>query len=514
MISQKLRSIGNALTTTREEPITVEFGIFAPDLPDLGNPGNIEALNVYPNQRSYSPVKSLAAQTNALESQVLGATVARDSTNTIYTYAGTGTKLYELIGDTFTDESKGGGYSTASGEVWEFAVWDASQKIIATNFSDDVQSMDIGGGASTAFADMIVSTEKPKARHIAVVRDFVVLGNINSNSDGLVPNRVHWSALRDETDFDPSLTTQSDFADLDEGGWVQKLVGGAEYGVIFQETQIRRLQKVTSPIIFDPVPVDRQRGTTIPGSVVSRGRLIAFIADDGFHIFDGSQSVPIGEDLVDNFFNNQFDINNKENVSAAVDPINKLFVWAFPGAGAGDGLPNKLLFYEWANRRWSHADLDTDLIVRSTTGGRTLDGLDSVSTNLDLLPESLDSDRWKGGQLVLQAFDRDHKLANFAGSNLAATLDTKEVQLRPNRRSMVTGVRPLVDGGAVSAAIGSRQSQQDSVDFSAIRNVNGIGEANIRKSGRYHRFRVQIGAGGNWTHAQGVEVLSSGRGDR
>ena len=137
MISQKLRSIGNALTTTREQPITVEFGVFAPDLPDLGNPGNIEALNVYPNERSYSPVKSLAAQTNALESQVLGSIVARDSTNTIYTYAGTGTKLYELIGDSFTDESKVGGYSTASGESWEFAVWDAKQKIIATNFSDD-----------------------------------------------------------------------------------------------------------------------------------------------------------------------------------------------------------------------------------------------------------------------------------------------------------------------------------------------------------------------------------------
>lgn len=514
MISQRLRRIGNALSATREQPITVEFGAWAPDLPDLANPGALEALNVIPKERSYGPLKALSAQTNALESKILGAITARDAGNTVYTYAGTGTKLYELIGDTFTDESKAGGYTTASQDAWEFAIWDTKQKVIATNFTDPVQIMDIGGGAVTLFADMITSTEQPKAKHIAVVRDHVVLGNTDVTSDGHTPNRVWWSALRDETDFDPSLATQSDFSDLDEGGWVQRLVGGAEYGVIFQETAIRRLQRAPSPIIFDPVPVDRQRGTPIPNSVVARGRMIAFIADDGFHIFDGGQSISIGDDLVNDFFWNQFDINDRENVSAAVDPRNKLFAWAFPGTAAGDGLPNKLIFYNWEDSRWSHADLETDFIVRATTSGLSLDQLDTISTSVDALPESLDSDRWKGGLLALTAFDREHKLGNFSGPTLSATIDTKEIQLRQGRMSTVQGFRPLVDGGALIGSVGARQSLKDIPVFGAPRNVNGIGEINQRKTGRYHRFRVQIGAGNDWTHAQGVSVYSSETGRR
>ena len=33
---------------------------------------------------------------------------------------------------------------------------------------------------------------KPRARHVDVVREFLVLGNTNDTTDGAVPNRVWW----------------------------------------------------------------------------------------------------------------------------------------------------------------------------------------------------------------------------------------------------------------------------------------------------------------------------------
>ena len=251
-LASRLRSTSGALQATREDPVPVDFGDWAPDLPEFANPGALVCNNVLPAAQSYFPAReTVNVSTNALDSTCLGAVTARDSDNNVYVYAGDSAKLYELLDNAFVDESKGGGYSTGAEDVWEFAVWDREQKVIATNFTDPVQGIDIGGGATGTFADLITSTNKPKAKHVAVVRNFLVLGHTDDTTDGVRSQRVWWSGIGDETDFDPDATTQSDFSDLDTGGWVQRIIGGAEYGVIFQEKQIRRMEYEGSPIIFD-----------------------------------------------------------------------------------------------------------------------------------------------------------------------------------------------------------------------------------------------------------------------
>lgn len=497
----------------RSRPVIVEFGEWLPDQPELSNPGAISAMNVIPSINSYRPMPGLTAQTNALTTRCLGAFAARDASGTTYFYAGDASALYEALNNTFTDESKGGGYSTAAGDVWEFAQFE--QNIVATNFTDPVQTIAIGGGGAGAFADLITSTNKPKAKHIATIGNFLVLGNTSDVTDGHIPHRVWWSGFGDQTDFDPDATTQSDYEDNADGGWVQKVVGGVEYGVIFQERSIVRMAYVGSPVIFDFFPVDRERGTPIPTSIAAHGRVIFYISEEGFQAFDGSISHPIGVNKVDRTFWNQFDIANRERVSAAVDPVNKVVAWSFPGAGSTGGNPNKIFMYNWADRRWSETEVDTEIIVRAFTQGYTLDGLDAISTNIDTgFTESFDSDAWKGGRLRFAAFDTAHKLAYFIGSNLEAEIDTGEKQLFRGGHTLVNSLRPIVDGGTVTCQIGGRDRIVDSVSFDTAASLNSVGECSVRNESRYHRARVIIAAGGTWNHAQGVEFTGSRMGRR
>lgn len=498
-LSQKLMM--RARMTAKElPPVTEAFQGWAPDKPALGNPGATVATNVIPDHDGFRPFPALNVQTGALTARCQGAYAAKDTAGNVQVYAGDASKLYYLASNAWVDASKAGGYTTATDDVWEFVKFGA--KAIATNFGDAVQSISLGG---TTFSDHITSTNKPRARHIASVLDFVMLGNTYDASDGAVPNRVWWSALNDSTDFDPSAATQADYQDIPEGGWIQKIVGGYQYAVVFMETAIRRFYYVGAPLIFQNDPIEANRGTGIPNSVIAHGRTIFFHSEEGFMVTDGAGSQGIGDGKVDREFRDNFDRSYIARVSAAVDPASKIVLWSYPDSSAS-GVPNKILLCHWPSQRWASVDIDIELIVRTMQQGYTLDTLDSVSTDLDSLAFSLDSRAWTGGTIKMGAISTLHKLGFFDGSNLAATIETGEFQPNPNGRSKIYSVEPIVDGGTPTVALASRVKQSDAATFGSASTVNSNGKATLISEGRYHRARVTIPAASTWTWAQGVKV--------
>ena len=484
------------------------FGEWLPDLAPYENPGCLEALNVLPAIDGYKPLPDITSVSDALDARCQGAAAAQDAAGNVDVFAGDATKLYLLKAQTFSDASKAGGYTTPVDAQWEFALF--GDKFIATNFTDPIQAITLSG---STFADLITSSLKPKAKHLAVVRDHLVLGNTNDGTDGHKPNRVFFSAINDATDFDPSATTLADFQDIPDGGAIEKVVGGVEYGLIFQERSISRMTFVGSPLVFRFDKIDRRRGTPIPGSVVEHGRMVFFISEEGFFYNDGTRSVPIGQNKVDQTFWNQFDIANESRVTSAIDPINKVCVWAFPGTGNSNGTPNKLFFYDYMNGRWSQGEIDTDIVLRTLNQGFTLDQLDTFG-NLDALAYSLDSRAWTGGEFKLGAFDTSHRLNFFSGSNLAATLETSERDLET--RSKLRGIYPIVDGGTVTASVASRARIMDSVasfpTAVAVNSTNGM--TPFISEGRYHKAQVKVAAGGTWTRAKGVKLLGAPTGKK
>lgn len=480
----------------------IPFGEWLPDFPAYSNPGCTEALNCRPIAGGYRELLNVSSFSDALDSRCLGHFSMKSSNLTPYVYVGDDSKLYELTGTSWTDRSRGAGYSTGSGENWEFTQW--GDKVIATNYSDEIQIASTGGD----FSDLTGSP--PQARHITSVGNFVVVGNITSN-----PYRIQWSGINDETAWGSDPDTQADYQDLRSGGPIQAIRGG-EFGVIFCEDSIYRMTYVGSPLIFQLDEVIPGIGTPAPNSVSQFGDTIYFLSKEGFYaLVNGTQLIPIGSDKVDRYFWNDVNQSFIHNVIGAVDYVEQLVYWIYPGPGASEGLPNRVIIYDYIDNKWSHASFGTMEWIKPTYGytSYTLEGLDTISTNIDTgFTESLDS-RQYGGDVQLGFFMSDHKLGFQSGDPLDAKFETTEAQITPGKLTMLTSVRPLIEqAGSLSVQVSGRNRLDDTVVWSSIHNVLDSGRASVRKNARYHRARVNVSGG--FRRAIGIDISAIERGRR
>lgn len=482
---------------------TVEFGEYTPDLPEYNNPGATVAANVTPGGTSYKPFYGPVVQSsNSTDATPKGAFSTRDSGGNTTSFVGDTSKLYTYTAATHTDVSKVGGYAVGADDVWEFA--QIGFVVLATNFADPIQAWTLG--TSTEFADL--SASAPKARHIATVRNFVVTGN-TEDSDGTLPHRVRWSALNDPTSWTVSSATQSDFQDLaGKGGWVQKVIGG-EFGVIFLEREIWRMTYVGSPAVFQFDAVEEQRGTPAPGSCIKVGNWIFYLGRDGFYIFDGQESIPIGANRIDRTFWADVDQSYLWNMWTAVDPDDQIIYLAYPGTGNAAGRPNKILMYNYspnATKRWSYAETDISMIFNQQAEGYTLEGLDALSASIDALTFSLDSRTYTNNQTVLSGYNSSKRLVTYSGDALTATIETTEASFNKGARSRIFRTRPLVQGSnaVITLQVGEKNRLNEAVTWQASRSQLSSGDIAVKSNAFYHRFRAQISGG--FDHAIGIEV--------
>lgn len=477
----------------------IPFAEWLPDRPDYKNEGATEALNVFPSTRSYKPINGLTVYSSALAERPLGGKSGLQSNGTTYNFIGTSTYLYNLqAAGTWDDVSVAGSYSTTSGEYWRFAQW--GDQMLATNYTDNPQEYTMG--TSTDFAAL---TTALKGRYIATTTDFVFLGNTYDATDGAVPNRVRWCAIGDPTSWTVSATTQADYTDLDaDNGWVQGIVSGNDV-YVFQEKAITRFRYVGSPVVFDPDVVEPERGCYVPNSIIQVGNLVYFLAEDGFYVFDGAKALPIGEGKVDKTFFADLHEIYRSRMSATIDPINKLIIWAYPSIASAGEL-DKLMIYNWVENKWSHSEISATFLFSSSSLGYTLDGLDALYSNIDTIPDSLDSRRWLGGANSLTAFNASFEMCYFTGSQLAGVIETSEDELNQGRKTLIRRVRPILDG-THTVQIGTRNLQTDSVTWGSALTPNTAGECFTLSNARFHRFRVNTTSG--LTHAQGIDIIEA-----
>ena len=153
-------------------------------------------------------------------------------------------------------------------------------------------------------------------------------------------------------------------------------------------------------------------------------------------------------------------------------------------------------------KRWSYAEVDTEVLYRHSSPGYTLDELDSIDTDIDALPYSLDSRFYTGNNDVLAAFTGNDKLGVFTGSALSATIETGEASLNQGRRAELTMVKPVVDGYTTNTIQASaRDTRADTQTFGSAVSLNSTGEAPLRSNGFYHAVRNNLT--GNFTNAKG-----------
>jgi hypothetical protein len=487
----------------------IPVGEFLPDSSAFGNPGATEAKNVIPAANSYRPLKTLVASGSAASSaRIQGGVTFRSTDLTIKSFAGDATKLYGFDGTAWSDDSRtsGGAYNTPTQGMWRFAQFGDS--CLAVNGSDAVQSIAMGAGTNFAAQP---GSPPAGARYLAVVRDVVVLGRDGSNS-----NRVSWSDV-ENLDW---TTGAADIQDMPDGGQIMGIFGGDNL-VVLQERCIRLGIRTDYPLTFTFDKIAQDKGCLAEWASVQHENLLFFLAHDGFYLLAGGQQLqPIGAEKVDRFFfehpEHGVDLNNLHRVTGAVDPVNKLYLVSYPSVGGGTGNPDKALIYHWQLGRWSRAEFDCDMLLSAMVQSSwNLDNIDTLIGNLDATTLSLDDPAFTGsGRLFLAAFTPGHELGFFNGAALAATVDTGEMQITPGRRSLVTGVRPLVDGAGASIALGTRNRLSDAVAWGPTAAMNDNGLCPARKDARFHRARIAIAAGEGWSHLLGVEPESKASGMR
>lgn len=491
----------------------VMFGPWLPDQPVLDLAGVLVAQNVTPQLEGYGPWPGAAVVSDALTSRCQGAFACKGSDGTVYNFAGDVAKLYKASATaglvTWGDVTRaaGGAYAVAANAFWEFTQF--GDYVIACNGTDNPQKFILG--TSSQFASL--SGSAPVASHVATIRDFVVFGNLTG-----APARVKWSAFNNAEDYNAApATTQSDYQDLiAEGQTIQRIIGG-EYGVILTDRSLWTMRYVGSDVIWQFDEVEKDTGCHAPGSVAKSGENIFYLSPRGFMMWNGQQSIPIGAEKVDRYFLDDLDPAYRLRISAAIDPINKLYVVSYAGPSNG-GVNTKLMIYSWVADKWATAVYSHEYIWVSAGLGFTLD---QITSSLDALPYSLDDPYWQGGARTLSGFTTTipgvvaaHKMFTWNGAAMTATITTGDGQLNPDGRAFINTVAPVVTGysGSVGVTLSYRDNLSNKATALAAQNIDAFQRTRWRNQARYHRLTVT--AAGGFDHMRGADVAFKAAGVR
>lgn len=465
-----------------------------------GTPNDNVIQNVVSEADFYVPWPSLTVLTGETGQRPRGAIGAIDTTRNGFDYAGDIRNLYRLVSLSWVKAtnvtlSATYSYSTSTDQWWEFEQW--GNTVLATNGFNPVQEITLG---SANFVDL--AGTPPVAYHMAIIKDFVMLGNLSGN-----PQRVQWCAINNTHSWTVDAATQADFQDLPgDGGHVQKIIGG-NVATIFQERAIWMAQYIGSPAIFSfgNGPVVRNIGLYAPQSAAAFGGTVFFLAEGGFYRIDAGTVTAIGRDKIDNAFFNDLDTAWKHFIQATVDPVRKLYLLTYPGVGNVGGIPNRILAYNWETGRWTLIDESATVLWRHVSTPYTLEALDGISTSLDALPASLDSPLWAGGEINLAAFNLLNRTALFNGTAKDGLITIPEFAPFDGRRGKITRVRPLVDNNAASVTPLTRNRLADARTIGTEVSQNTSGDCPIRVNAGYVSFRINTT--GEFKRVRGLEIL-------
>lgn len=499
----------------------VPLGAWAPDQPEVLNGGLEYAINVVPAERGYDSMPSLVPTgAGTLDDVCRGAMTGRTRNGTNFTVAGSDDTLYLATTGTLTNESAGGGspYSVGADGWWEFILF--GNRVIASNYTDAMESFVVG--TSSDFSAL--SADSPRAKHLAVVKDFVVAGNligrgVNAADIGTSEDGVQWCALDDPTSW-PQVGTaaaaalQSDWQPLSGGGGeVTDLIGGADYGLVFQERAIWRMDYEGGDTIFRFTPIDQNRGCWVHKGAVRVGGITYFPAEDGFMATDGMQTVPIGNEVVDQFFIDQYDAETHSRLSAVYLPAYKCVAWLFCASGSVNSVPNMMMLFNVQSSRWSYVNVTAEWLVEILPFATSLDddatSMDSgtySAVNLDTLIGSV--------RRTPGAFDGFHQLAEFSGEPLSGLIITHEFEPSPGKVGTVRSVRPVFDdvSAIIAGRVLTRMRSSDSQGSSSTTVPDVTGKICVRATGRY--LAAHFSTSGEFRNFHAFDVDAVVRGAR
>jgi len=505
-----------------------QLGKWRPDLPPmLLSDGLTRCENVIPHALSYAPVGALTnLDSFALSAAPRGVLRGSLSDGTNLFFAGTSTTIERLLETGWSDVSRSSGYQPISQDLWSSAQY--REDVFFTNRADALQVFAVGGAG--VFEDV---TDAPRAGIVSTVETFLMLGDIIDPVNGVQRDAVAWSGINAPRTWptpgtlDATLVLSGQQRLEGDGGPVQGIVSGAEVAAIFQENAVHRADFVGNDIVWRFSRVETQHGLIVREAAVSFERKVFYLSRDGFRVFNYTSSQNIGKDVVNDFFFADWDQNYPDSVTMRKDPNSTRIYTSYASKTATNGVADRILVWDYALDQWS-------LILPGAHYGLVLAG--GIAASLDSPDTTDDPDRIAGtpaddtvGSLnadtsfddrqipattaSLGAFDSSFRLATFSGASLPGVLETGDVELVPGFRSLVNGVRPLVDGEETTVQVASiprRGVDTTDLEWSIESDMEDDGVAYFREDGRYHRFRFLLPKAMTEASAFDVEFFKRG----
>lgn len=496
----------DVLTDVQPDPIAkavVPVGEFLPDQAALNNPGSLEALNVFPLlDGSYGPMCQFEPEANGAVPEAVHGGISVSLPNDVtQIYAGGAGGIYTRLGEgNFTQVLA---TSVSQDNSWQFIRF----KTLMVSLHQDAFPMEsVVGGTTTP---TVLGGTPPRAACGAMCGDFLVLGNLQDDPDdahAYAPNRIRWSGIKNiDAPWVTDNTTQADYNDMPPEGGNVIAVSGRTNMTIFQERKISLGRYVNLPSVWDIEVAEDDVGCIARDSIVDVGAYKLFIAQDGFRIWNGTNSERIGDGKVDKYFFNRLQYSRRGRIVGCYDPVSGCVLWAFPTAI--DGSLNEIIIYSPRANRFTHSIQTMEYLMASAESTITTDDLTGTTDSDTRYVDDLSF--LSGGRPLIAGFSSGHIYSTFTGPNMAATIDTAEFSAPDSKRVFANSARPLVDISQPNISVqpfGRDELIGGPLLTGSVVQQEIDGNCPILAEARYLRFRMSIPAGSIWSHALGIEI--------
>ena len=461
---------------------------FTPDAPTTTQGIILDCSNWIPYEAGMCAAPSAQAYSDALAKECRGAEALTLLDASRRLFAGTDAALYELSGTSWTDRSRGGGYTLGASTQWSFCQFGDTS--IASNIDTTIQS-----SASGAFADI---SGAPKAKIVESVLSsgggFVFGFNTIDGTYGTSPDRWWCCGVNDVTSWTPSVTTQATTGRLlgAEGAITCAAKLGADQVVAYKDNSLYVGNFVGPPLVW--------AWTEFPGfgaagmnSVANLGTAHFCVGRDDIFIFDGARPQPVADGKFRQWFNDNCSGTYRYKTEVLYDKAKDLVWIRFVSAGSATGALDRCLVYHLKTGQCGRAQADAETTLLFTVPSATFDGdsgtFDSATDTFDANPP---------GARIVAYFDTSHVLRTLDGTPGASSftlhdLGDNAIVTRLSRAGLQYMIKP--DTASLSAfysmATGAGVNTGDSQSAYDVPS-NGDNFFPLRQTARWHRLKFNF----------------------
>jgi len=483
---------------------TIVYKEWLPDQPELGSEALIRADNVLPSEGTYVPFRPLTPiQSGSFtlpgiarggfvsqrENAISGAVEYYAATNsTIYVAtAGAGVGTFNAISS---------GWGTANSEV---SFTQFGNLVFAGRGNGGV--LYHTAGSATNFATVPGLTAAYDARHLAVLGQFLVIGNLGSATARSA--NIAWSGVGQPLSFPTpnsatAIAQQSGEQELNiADGPLIGIYGGDQYAILVQTGAVTRMTYVGPPVVFQFDKIENKKGAAREWAHAGSGRNVFMFSPDGFYVTDGVTVEPTGEGKVNKTFINALDIDRTPGsvtatsiIEGAYDCKSRCIFWATPSGATASAYSNYIYAHSLVDGRWTRCEQSMRKFIEPASAVQA-DGL--------------------------YAFDSSNVLCKFSGTAGSAVFETSDAEFNPGGRSYIDGIKPNVQSSGTAPAMTTRIGYRDDLNtdptYTSATSANSYnGFADFRVDAKY--VRVEQTITGNFEKATGFVASFDQSSDR